>query len=144
MGAVKDKKTNPEIFWSHVQKTETCWLWTGYRQKSGGRFGTGGYGFYSGRQAHRRAYELLVGPIPEGLQLDHLCKVPRCVNPDHLEPVTQQENMRRHYGERTHCKHGHALDAANAYEWKGKQFCRACNRAASRKRLARLKKEAGA
>lgn len=65
---------------------------------------------------HRIAYELLVGPIPDGLQLDHLCRVRNCVNPDHLEPVTGQENMRRGYfGTKTHCPNGHAYDEANTY-----------------------------
>ena len=73
-------------FWAKVNKTDTCWLWTastlnGYGQiKAGGRFG-------KILLAHRVAYEMLVGPIPEGLQLDHLCRVTLCVNPKHLEPV---------------------------------------------------------
>lgn len=69
-----------------------CWLWTGY-------VAAGGYGEFHlagrTRKAHRVAYELLVGPVPEGLDLDHLCRVRRCVNPEHLEPVTRQENLRR-------------------------------------------------
>ena len=77
-------------FWRFVAKTDTCWLWTGATAS--------GYGlFWDERQvrAHRWAYESEVGPIPEGLQLDHLCRVPLCVRPDHLEPVTGAENMRR-------------------------------------------------
>ena len=69
-----------------------CWRWTGTRDRSG-------YGQmkYQGRRpgAHRVSYELFVGPVPEGLELDHLCRSPECVRPDHLEPVTHAENMRR-------------------------------------------------
>lgn len=75
-----------------TEKTDTCWLWAG-------SLTTGGYGQLSiaGRltQAHRLAYELYVGAIPEGFQIDHLCRVRHCVNPDHLEAVTQAENIRR-------------------------------------------------
>src|ERR1019366_4519713 len=71
-----------------------CWLWTGGLNR-------GGYGQFMTPPctvAHRVAYELFVGPIPEGLQLDHLCRVRSCVNPQHLEPVSQQENIRRGLG----------------------------------------------
>lgn len=71
-----------------------CWLWTGTRNR-------GGYGDFrmpeGPRRAHRLAYENLVGPIPEGLELDHLCRVRNCVNPQHLEPVTRSENARRQH-----------------------------------------------
>lgn len=88
--------TVTERFWPKVERVEDgCWLWTasltgdGYGRISlGGKFGPMGL-------AHRVAYELLVGPIPEGLELDHLCRVRRCVNPEHLEPVTHAENVRR-------------------------------------------------
>lgn len=123
-------------FWSHVEKTETCWLWTA----SGGR----GYGIFypngarSGRAAHRFAYELLVGPIPEGMQLDHLCRVRRCVNPAHLEPVTGFENRLRGTNAiarnilKTHCDHNHPFDEANTRHWKGERICRACSRERAR------------
>jgi len=79
-------------FWSYVEKTETCWLWTGHLTDDGyGRLGINGQLVL----AHRFAYELLVGPIPEGLHLDHLCRVRHCVKPDDLEPVTPAENVRR-------------------------------------------------
>ena len=76
--------------------SERCWLWTGALDKYG-------YGYVSWRQsgkkrhfiAHRLIYEELVGPIPDGLVIDHLCRVRHCVNPNHLEPVTQDENLRR-------------------------------------------------
>lgn len=81
-------------FWSLVEPTGFCWLWLGGQTKQG-------YGqlYVSGRMygAHRISYTVLVGEIPEGLHLDHLCRVPLCVNPDHLEPVTQGENNARRY-----------------------------------------------
>lgn len=72
----------------------SCWTWTGHRDPKGyGRFCEGGRG--NTRLAHRVAYAALVGPIPDGLDLDHLCVNPPCVNPAHLEPVTHEENIRR-------------------------------------------------
>lgn len=80
-------------FWAYVpdRPDDGCWLWTGHTNGSYGVFWDG----ERHRLTHRFAYELVLGPIPEGLVLDHLCRTPRCVRPDHLEPVTQQENVRR-------------------------------------------------
>lgn len=98
-----------------------------------------GYGqFYDGHTsggpsgkiaAHRWSYEYHVGPIPEGLQIDHLCRNRICVNPDHLEPVTAQENLRRSEGnhKKTHCPSGHPYDDANTYLTPaGARICRTC------------------
>ncbi|MGW4028263.1 HNH endonuclease signature motif containing protein [Streptomyces sp. NPDC004838] len=110
-----------------VFNTETgCWEWTGSR-------GTNGYGSFPvpglTAQAHRAAYLLLAGPIPPGLHLDHLCRNRRCVNPDHLEPVTQAENNRRAGAARTRCAQGHAYTEANTYRRRtGRRNCRQCNR----------------
>jgi len=84
---------DPEVrFWRNVTRTSGCWIWHGYKHSQGyGRLRVGGRKVL----AHRFAYELLIGPIPEGTTLDHLCENPACVNPAHLEPVTQGENMRR-------------------------------------------------
>lgn len=77
---------------ARVEVGEDCWVWTGQLNNKG-------YGLASVRNRKRAAHlvlwELLVGPVPPGLELDHLCRVRRCVNPDHLEPVTRSENQRR-------------------------------------------------
>lgn len=117
-------------FWSHVDKTENCWLWTG----SHGLYGVFRIGGRDGHNigAHRYAYELLVGPIPGGMQLDHLCRVKLCVNPDHLEVVTPRENTLRGgtipaaNAAKTHCLRGHPFDEPNTYWHRGRRYCRAC------------------
>lgn len=119
-----------ERFWPKVNKTDTCWLWTGSLNNRG-------YGMVwdirtqKPMLAHRASYELLVGDIPRGLTLDHLCSTPECVNPAHLEPVTHAENIRRGRSAgavavRTgRCRHGHD-------EWhyrpNGTRYCYACRR----------------
>lgn len=118
-----------ERFLAKVEKTETCWLWRGYIAPNG----YGQIGMSNPRRveyAHRAAYELLVGPIPEGMQLDHLCRTRACVRPDHLEPVTQRENLLRGEGvtaahaRKTHCPKGHEYDAVHD----GRRACRTCAR----------------
>lgn len=126
-------------FWQFVNKTDTCWLWTGFCDKNGyGRFKDGDVG----HRAHRWSYEHFVGPIPEGLQIDHLCRVTGCVRPDHLEAVPAKENVRRTmpFRERkTHCIHGHEYTAENTlYErlpggTLGRR-CRTCRQAGDRAR----------
>ena len=116
-----------------------CWEWqrslrNGYGQCAAS-FGT--------RQAHRAVYAALGGDIPEGLELDHLCRNPRCVRPSHLEPVTRRENARRtpylaEKTQRTECPQGHLLDAANAYiKPNGTRRCRRCNTDQARERRRR-------
>lgn len=129
-----------KAFWAKVEKTEACWLWMASKCQGGyGRFRVGGVGRKK-IQAHRFAYELLVGPVPDNLDLDHLCRVRDCVNPAHLEPVTRRENLLR--GEtliaaqvlRTHCPRGHPYDEQNTRVYRGMRSCRACDR---RKQLER-------
>lgn len=127
---------------ARINKTPTCWLWTGAPSNSGyGHYKVGGKAI----KAHRAVYELLVGPIPEGMQLDHLCEVKLCVNPDHLEPVTHQENARRHYDKSSLCRNGlHPKVPENLHLRGGKLTCIACDLATrartESKRLANKKK----
>jgi hypothetical protein len=118
-------------FWPKIDRSGECWIWLGAVHRNGyGKF------YFEGRVrlAHRVAYEMFVGAIPTDLELDHLCRVPACVNPDHLEPVTRRENQRRgegFIGQRitaTHCVHGHEFTTANTYVNKrGGRECRRCH-----------------
>lgn len=122
-------------FWSKTTRDRDtgCWLWLGY-------IDPGGYGRFCRTGAHRWAYERLVGPIPEGLQIDHLCRVRHCVNPAHLEPVTPAVNTRRspiHRAalnrQKTHCHRGHELAGSNLHLQlrpgrTPKRHCRTCLR----------------
>ena len=128
--------TTPERFWTKVEFTDTCWLWTGAKTNKG----YGNFAVESERKwvgAHRYAYEFCVGPIPGGLHIDHLCRVPLCVLPEHLEPVTVRENLRRGINGilTTHCPQGHAYDEANT-RWRkhrtASRACRACDRGKKR------------
>lgn len=114
-----------ELFWAKVQKTDTCWLWTARSCNGYGSFGIGRVP----RLAHRVAYTELVGPIPKGMTLDHLCRVRACVNPAHLEVVTAEENVRRAMPIRTHCENGHELPEAGI---KDRTRCRICKPWATR------------
>lgn len=111
-----------------------CWLWLGATT-------VGGYPsfYYEGRLqlGHRVAYRMFVGVIPDGLHLDHLCSVRRCVNPSHLEPVTCLENVRRAAALVTHCPRGHEYDEANTVVYRGMRKCRTCHRDRERARRAR-------
>lgn len=124
-------------FWAMVQKTSTCWLWTGAKasQWGHGKFMDQGKNW----KAHRWAYEAMVGPIPSGMTLDHLCRVPACVNPDHLEPVTLAENVRRQGAAKSHCPQGHPLSGPNLYRdpRSGYRHCRICRRQHDLNRKAR-------
>lgn len=132
-GTLPKRLTVAERFWSHVDKSDACWLWG-----STVRSGYGRFTINTGTQAtaHRYAYELLVGPIANGLTLDHLCRNKLCVNPAHLEPVTLVENIQRrpptklHRNKvKTHCPEGHAYDRVVVTESGAKRRrCMTCDR----------------
>lgn len=123
-----------ERFWSRVDRTPGCWLWTSTLDNGYGSINLKIDGRQRNRMAHRLAYEEIIGPIPEGLELDHLCRVPRCVNPAHLEPVTHVENTMRGFSplavkaRQTHCHRGHEFTAANTYRAGSSRKCRECKR----------------
>lgn len=126
-----------------IDTTSSCWVWQG-------KLNNRGYPMISNKYAHRIGYELLVGSIPLGHEVDHLCFNPKCVNPQHLEAVTPLVNMRRAFARITHCPKGHEYTDANVF-WKktGKYLarnCRECNRLRCSKNgyalRARLRKEA--
>lgn len=118
---------------------ERCWLWEGKAKTIGGYGQTG----FRGKKlmVHRVTYTELVGLIPEGLPLDHLCRQRLCVNPKHLEPVTQKENVRRGHGNgrKTHCPQGHPLIPANLV--KNKLPYRACRICVNEKQNIRKREE---
>jgi len=128
-----------ERFWSKVNKTETCWLWTASTVRGYGSFGANGVVV----RAHRWSYERIVGPVQPGLQLDHLCRIRRCVNPAHLEPVAQATNVRRGNGgknwrDKTHCPSGHEYTQGNVRYYRNSRHCRECGRLACAKSRARI------
>jgi hypothetical protein len=135
----------PRRFWEKVEidPKSGCWAWTACKNDEG-------YGWFwlAGRmrRAHRLAYRVLVGEMPSGLVGDHLCRVRRCVNPEHLEPVTQRENTIR--GDtaparnvaKTHCEHGHEFTEDNISAWakaRGRRQCRVCERRRAREQAER-------
>jgi hypothetical protein len=129
-----------DAFWALVDETADCWIW-------GGRINDQGYGVWvrdlNHHYAHRYAYQVLVGPITDDLQLDHTCHTRdpactegpscphrRCVNPTHLEPVTAAVNIKRAVERRLTCRRGHPWVASNIYVRPdtGHRVCRACAR----------------
>lgn len=120
-----------------------CWEWTGANNARGyGQMWDGERVDYT----HRLAYQVFVGPIPIGLQIDHLCRNRCCCNPDHLEAVTQAVNSQRgdcgaHYGSRTHCGFGHEYTPENTYvhPHAGERVCKECRKGHSRAYRQRLK-----
>lgn len=118
----------------YVDNDTGCWLWTAYIGDDGyGQFWLNGYR----PRAHIVSYRWWVGSIPDGLQLDHLCRVRHCINPNHLEAVTPRENLLRgdtktaRNAKRIHCPSGHLLIGSNVYiRANGGRECRACRKEA--------------
>lgn len=137
-------------FWSRVNKTPGgCWEWLGSLSRDG-------YGVLWLKQAkqvgfaaHRIGWTLSRGPIPVGATVDHLCRNPKCVNPDHLEITTNKENILRGASptainaKKTHCKHGHEFTPENTRFWQHEKHlsrqCRTCGIERNRARRQRLK-----
>lgn len=137
------RQTIQERFWSKVRITNTCWLWMASCNKDG-------YGVFrlnrSMKKAHRMSYAWVLGEISEGFELDHLCRHRNCVRPNHLEPVTHLENMRRGditamgapNRDKTYCIKGHEFTKENTYLTKDcKRSCRECMRVFQRAAYAR-------
>lgn len=134
----------PDRFWRKVDpQPDGCWLWTGALNSRGySCFAVDGVSHLG----HRVAYEALVGSIPEGYTIDHLCRVKRCVNPTHLDPVTLRENIRRAYQQNrpTHCPKGHEYTDGNTRvkqrsNGQINRTCRGCEDAAKPARNARAR-----
>lgn len=131
---------------SKVRQGPDCWEWTGRKDREG--YGVHWVTGIGQRRAPRLVYELQVGPIPDGLTLDHLCRNRGCVRPDHLDPVTIGVNVHRgdtpaaRNAAKTHCDHGHEFTPATTYlRARGGRECKVCVRDRQRVRRARLSVE---
>lgn len=144
---ITPRPTLEQRFWSMVEKTDGCWLWTGALNDAGYGMISDRAGTVSGstaKRAHRMSYELHKGPIPDGLHLLHSCDVRKCVNPDHLSVGTNQDNIadrvskgRSYWSQQTHCKHGHEWTEENTVYNKKQRVCRACDSRRSKEYHAR-------
>lgn len=145
------KRPPIERFYDQVSAAGECWLWAGFVQENG----YGKFSYPGGQYAHRFAQESFNGPIPAGMTVDHFrypdsgCIGPSCVNPEHLRPATQRENILRsggitsHAASKTQCPQGHPYSGDNLYiNPSGDRLCRECNRTRARAHHARMKAQA--
>jgi hypothetical protein len=114
-----------------------CWVWK--RAKTAHGYSSARLKGHTSQYVHRASYIEWVGPIPDGMEIDHLCRVTLCVNPLHLEPVTPRENKRRQQRVKTHCKHGHPLTGENRMRNGKHHCCRKCRRVRGRGRVLRTR-----
>lgn len=148
-GSTADPKDIDNRFWNKCEIMQNgCWEWQGFTNR-------GGYGQFGSEDGtvmltHRWAYRRFVGDLVEGLTIDHLCRNKKCCNPEHLEQVSLQENIRRttgfhfsHYekGNRTHCSKGHELTEGNRYKRKGRVNSYACKKCMSAYHKERNRKQ---
>ncbi len=126
---MRRKTTPPKVRFIRfyvVDRSTGCWVWTG---STNGKYPVFPLSRREKVYAHRFSYETFVAPIPRGLEIDHQCNNKLCVNPDHLKPMTHQENYRRWSETITHCCRGHPFDEANTWvEKNGHRHCRECHR----------------
>ena len=117
-------------FWDKVEKTDSCWNWIGAKDKDG-------YGHFKLKDknmaTHRFVYELIKGKISHELEIDHLCRNRKCVNPNHMEPVTHKINIQRgdsglHNALKTHCPQGHEYNKENTMFYRNLRKCRVCHK----------------
>lgn len=127
-----------ERFTKYIKIVGDCWEWQAHRDKDG--YGIFTFKHHHSVKAHRFSYELYKGAIPTDLVIDHLCRNRKCVNPNHLEIVTNKENCLRGIGpsainsRKTHCNRGHPFDEENTYYQKNGRLCKMCNNENARKR----------
>lgn len=138
------KRVRPCDLLNRVEvRPDGCWIWTRAKTDQGyGSFAMAGRTY----RAHRWFYEHFIGPVPEGLHLDHLCRNRACCNPGHLEPVTSRENTLRSpiaitalKARQTHCIHGHEFTPENTRRVGNQRFCRTCSREEGRRFRERAK-----
>ena len=145
------RRTVEARFWAKVRKGKGCWQWLGCISSATG-YGSFRYGSHNPGYAHRFAYELLVGPIPDGLSIDHLCRHPWCVKPAHMEACSIRTNILRSdnpcaiNARKTHCSRGHPLAGSNLLrntQRPHERRCRTCDNARQRQKYQRLKTTKG-
>jgi hypothetical protein len=148
---IHDMDDFPQRIADKIDVTGSCWLWTGAKDYGGYARIAYPFGKRETPVAHKVIYRMLVGEVPEGMQLDHLCRIRHCVNPDHLEPVTAWENAMRSpihpayvNSRKTHCPQGHEYAGANLGRCprKGVRYCKECKRVKAREWGRRKRAEA--